>query len=135
MSSNVQVSTSTPTSQPIFDEALNEYKKKTGRELATHPLAEEIKGCDTPEAILVVLQGKANELNQSQNGDERLTKWLAPTVNVLNALSSTLGVGVGTVSSSSLPHITSPKVVFKVFPPTQIIFSGISILLVVSFLS
>ncbi|KAH9162802.1 hypothetical protein EDB89DRAFT_1913050 [Lactarius sanguifluus] len=59
------------------------------------------------------LCGKANELNQSQSNDERLTKWLTPTVNVLNALSSTLGEGVGTV-----------------FPPTKIIFSAISILLV-----
>src|SRR6266702_1181250 len=104
MSSNIQVSSSTPNFQPIFDEALKEYKKKTGKELTTHPLAEEIKNCDSPEAILAILQGKANELNQSQSSDERLTKWLNPTVNVLNALSATLGEGVGTVSFSLLPH-------------------------------
>ncbi|KAI9434602.1 hypothetical protein H4582DRAFT_2130964, partial [Lactarius indigo] len=104
---------STPNFQPIFDEALKEYKKKTGKELTTHPLADEIKTCDSPEAILTVLQGKANELNPSQRNDDRLTKWLTPTVNVLNALSATLGEGVGTV-----------------FPPTKIIFSGIGILLV-----
>ncbi|KAH8999667.1 hypothetical protein EDB86DRAFT_3242664 [Lactarius hatsudake] len=93
--------------------ALKEYTKRTGKELITHPLAEEITSCDSPEAILAMLQGKANELNQSQSSDERLTKWLTPTVNVLNALSATLGEGVGTV-----------------FPPTKMIFSGISIFLV-----
>src|SRR6266702_508460 len=136
MSSNLQASSSTPIFQSIFDEALKEYKKKTGKELTTHPLAEEIKNCHSPGAILAVLQGKANELNQSQSSDERLTRWLNPTVNILNALSVTLGEGVGTVSSSLLPrHNWSVLTLTQVFPPTIIIFSGISIFLVVSLLT
>ncbi|KAH8982132.1 hypothetical protein EDB86DRAFT_381343 [Lactarius hatsudake] len=113
MSTSLQPSSSTPNCHPIFEKALKEYKKKTGKDISTHPLAEEINGCSSIEAVLALLQGKANELSQSQSSDERLTKWLTPTVNVLNALSSTLGVGVGTV-----------------FPPTNIIFSAMSILLV-----
>ncbi|KAH9052840.1 hypothetical protein EDB87DRAFT_1581389 [Lactarius vividus] len=113
MSTSLEASSSTPNFQPIFNEALKEYKKKTGKELTTHALADEIKNCDSPEAILVVLQRKANELNQSQSSDERLTQWLTPTVNVLNALSATLGEGIGTI-----------------FPPTKIVFSGIGVLLV-----
>ena len=89
-----------PNFQSIFNEAVEEYKRKTGKDITTHPLAEEIKGCVSPDAILTVLERKANELNRSQSSDERLTKWLAPTVNVLNALSTTLGQGVGTVSPS-----------------------------------
>ncbi|KAH8980205.1 hypothetical protein EDB86DRAFT_3248073, partial [Lactarius hatsudake] len=113
MSTSIQPSSSTPNYHPIFEKALKEYKKNTGKDISTHPLAEEINGCGSIEAVLAVLQGKANELNQSQSSDERLTKWLTPTVNVLNSLSSTLGEGVGTV-----------------FPPTKIIFSAMSILLV-----
>ena len=90
---------STPNFQPILDSALKEYKKKTKKELITDPLAEEITSCDSPEAILTVLRGKANELNQSPNSDDRLAKWLTPTVNVVNALSATLGGGVGMVSA------------------------------------
>ncbi|KAH8987491.1 hypothetical protein EDB86DRAFT_2179041 [Lactarius hatsudake] len=112
MSSIIQVSSSS-SFQPIFEKALNEYEKKTGKDLTSHPLAAEIKGCDSPEAILTILEGKANELNQFRSSDERLTKWLNPTVNILNALSATLGEGAGSV-----------------FPPTKIIFSGIGILLV-----
>ena len=134
-SSEIQKSSSTPNFQPVFIEALKEYKKKTGKDLAAHPLAEEIKSCDTPEAILAVLQGKANDLKQYQSSDERLTKWLTPTVNVLNALSATLGESVGTVSPGISPHRLCPNIYFQIFPPTQIIFSGISILLVVSFLT
>ncbi|KAN0127791.1 hypothetical protein V8E53_014404, partial [Lactarius tabidus] len=111
--STSQQASSTTNFQPILDKALKEYKRKTGKELTTNPLAEEINSCSSPDAVLAVLQGKANELNPSKSSDERLTKWLTPTVNVLNALSATVGQGVGTI-----------------FPPTQIIFAGLNILLV-----
>ncbi|KAN0141433.1 hypothetical protein V8E53_000678 [Lactarius tabidus] len=106
-------SASTPNFQPILGKAVEEYTRKTGKRLVADPLAEEIRDCHSPDAILALLQGKANELNQSQSSDERLTKWLTPTVNVLSALSANLGQGIGTV-----------------FPPIQAIFSGINILLV-----
>ena len=101
MSSGLQVPSYIPNFQPIFEKALQEYKKKTGKDLTAHPLAAEIKDCDSPEAILTVLEGKANELNQSRSSDERLTKWLNPTVNILSALSATLGEGAGSVSYSN----------------------------------
>ena len=141
MSSSLKASSSsTPNFQPIFEKALQEYKKKTGKDLTAHPLAAEIKGCNSPEDILTVLEGKASELNQSRSSDERLTKWLNPTVNILNALSATLGEGAGLVSyrnqtASSprhLPFNLCPNVNFQVFPPTKTIFSGIGILLIVS---
>ena len=135
MSTSQQTSSTTPNFQLILDKALKEYKRKTGKELTTHPLAEEIKGCSSPDAILAVLQAKANELNQSPSGDSRLTKWLTPTVNVLNALSATLGQGVGTVSPHMFSYHKCPNNYSQVFPPTQIIFAGISILLVVNFLA
>jgi hypothetical protein len=88
---------STPNFQPIFEKALEEYKRTTGKDLTAHPLAAEINGCATPQAILTVLEGKANDLNQFQRSKERLTKWLDPTVNILGALSATIGQGVGLV--------------------------------------
>jgi hypothetical protein len=117
MSTNLQASTSTQNFQPIFDKALKEYQRKTGKDLITHPLAEEIKGCDSPEAILTVLQGQANELNESQSSDKRLTKWLTPTVNILNALSVTFGQGIGTVSLAGLQyHDYVLTITFRYFP-------------------
>ena len=115
MSTSQQESSATPNFQPILDKALKEYKRKTGKELTTHPLAEEIKGCSSPDAILAVLQGKANELNQSQSSDKRLTKWPTPTVNVLNALSATLGQGVGTASLSVFPYTSVLTIRFRYF--------------------
>ena len=99
MSSSLQPSSSsTPNFQPIFEKALQEYKKTTGNDLTTQPLAAEIKGCDSPQAVLAVLESKANELNRSRSRDERLIKWLNPTVNILSALSAILGQGAGLVS-------------------------------------
>ena len=100
-------SSSTLAFQKIFEKALKEYKKKTGKDLTNHPLAAEINSCTSPEAILAILERKAGELNQSQSSDERLTKWLDPTVNILNALSATLGEGVGSVSYRNQPRYPS----------------------------
>jgi hypothetical protein len=84
--------------QLIFDNALEAYKKRTGKDLLEHPLADRLQACDSPNSILTVLQEQVQELNESQCCKERLTKWLEPTVNVLYAFSGTLGEGVGLVS-------------------------------------
>lgn len=65
-----------------------------------HPLLPSLQSCDSPEAILAVLREQIPTFSQSQNGgDDRVTKWLTPTVNVLHAFSAaTLGQGVGLVN-------------------------------------
>ena len=111
-------SSSTSPFQLIFERALQEYKKKTGKDLATHPLAAEINGCASPDAILAILEAKARELDESQSGDERLTKWLDPTVNILNALSATLGQGVSTVSwSFCARYMSVPQTLLSSYSP------------------
>jgi hypothetical protein len=103
MSSSLQLSSSsTPNFQPIFEQALEEYKNKTGNDLTAHPLAAEINGCGSPNAILTVLEGKANELEHSRSSDERLTKSLISTVTALHVLSITLGEGVGLIILSAM---------------------------------
>jgi hypothetical protein len=84
--------------QLIFDNTLRAYKKRTKKDLLTHPLADRLEACDSASGIFTVLQEQVQELNESQRSNERLTKWLDPTVNVLHAFSETLGGGVGLVS-------------------------------------
>jgi hypothetical protein len=86
-----------PNFQLIFNNALKAYEKRTKNDLLAHPLAAQLQACGSPSAVLVVLQQQVQELNQSRSSDERLTNWLDPTVNVLYALSSALGEGVGLV--------------------------------------
>ena len=135
MSPISSTSASTPSSnfQSIFYVALKAYEKKTKKDLLAHPLATQLQACKSPGDILAVLQDKANELDQSRSADERLSKWLNPTINVLYSFSATLGAGVGLVSAVkvnlSFSH-SSP--ISQVFSPASIIFSGIGVLLSVS---
>jgi hypothetical protein len=84
--------------QLIIHNALDAYKKRTKNDLLAHPLAPQLQACDSPGAILTILQQQAQGVDQSRT-DDRWTKWLDPTVNVLFAFSATLGTGVGLVCS------------------------------------
>jgi hypothetical protein len=97
MSAGPSTSTSNSNFASIFNAALESYKRKTKKDLTSHPLLPGFQSCDSPEAILTVLREQIPAFNQSQNGDERLTKWVSPAVNVLYAFSGTVGQGVGLV--------------------------------------
>ncbi|KAH9013202.1 hypothetical protein EDB85DRAFT_2296384 [Lactarius pseudohatsudake] len=109
------LNTSSSNFESIFKTAFKAYKKQTGQDITSHPLAAWLKACDSPDAILAVLKAQVEEFDQSRRDDERLTKWLNPTVNVLYAFSATLGEGVGLV-----------------FSPAKVIFAGIGVLLLAS---
>ena len=84
--------------QLIMENALESYKKRTKKDLLAHPLASQLQACDSPAAIIAVLQQQAQEPDQSRSGDDQWSKWLVPTVNILYSISETLGEGVGLVS-------------------------------------
>ena len=93
---------STSTSQSnfasIFNAALESYKRETKKDLTSHPLLPSLQSCDSPEAVLTVLREQVPAFNPSQSGDDGLTKWVTPTVNVLHSFSETIGQGVGLVN-------------------------------------
>jgi hypothetical protein len=84
--------------QLIINDALNSYKKRTKKDLLSHPLATQLQTCNSPGDILAVLHQQVQGLDQSRSSDDRLIKWLDPAVNVLYTLSETLGEGVSLVS-------------------------------------
>jgi hypothetical protein len=93
---------STSTSQSnfvtIFNTALETYKRKTKKDLASHPLLPSLQSCESPEGVLTVLRDQVPAYNQSRNGDDGLTKWVTPTVNVLYSFSGIIGQGAGLVN-------------------------------------
>ena len=103
MSSSTPGQTSTPSSdfKSILDaglsRALSEYKNKTGKPLLDHPLAAELKRCDSVDAIKAVFQVQAEAFQQFRDGDKRLTKWINPVVDVLSTFSDTIGGAAGIV--------------------------------------
>jgi hypothetical protein len=84
--------------QLIFDNALKDYEGRTKKDLLAHPLAAELQNCNSPSEILAVLHQQIQGLGQLMSSDDRWTKWLDPTVNVLCMLSKTLGEGISLVS-------------------------------------
>ena len=96
----------TPTGKPasratyryIFDRALKVYEEKTGKDLASDPLLRTLKTCDSPDDILVILRQQIPGRYPSWSGDDGLTRWLNPTVNVIHSFSVATGRAVGQVS-------------------------------------
>ena len=89
--------------QTIFQAALKSYKKQTKKDLLAHPLTSQLQSCDSTNAIIAVLKDQVREFDKSRSADERLTKWLGPTVNVLCAFSAAISGGVGLVSFDAEP--------------------------------
>ena len=82
----------------IIDASLKAYKEKTKKDLKSDPLMAQLKACKSPADILAVLRTQVQQFEQSTAGDDKLTKWLNPIVNVLFASSSVIGAGVGLVN-------------------------------------
>ena len=99
MSQSPPTASSSSTLQTIFVASLKEYEKKTKKDLLTHPLMAQLQTCNSPTDILAILRAQVQQFEQSTSGDDKLTKWLNPTVNVLYAFSSVISAGVGLVNS------------------------------------
>ena len=133
---SISAVTSSSNYQSIFDNAIITYKRKTNKDLHSHPLLAQLETCHSPDAILTLLRGQILDSDHSRGAHDRLAKWLNPTVNVLYGFSGAIGAGVGMVRSKSkglmLPR-SELNCVVQVYPPVGIIFAGISVLFSVSF--
>ena len=90
----------------VFQASLRTYEKHTKTDLLAHPLAAQLHNCDSPASILTILQGEVQEADQARRRDERLTKWLDPTINVLLAFSDAIGEGVSLVNLHKKARVT-----------------------------
>jgi hypothetical protein len=98
--------------QLILDAALDQYTKRTGKDLFKHPLASIIEGCKSPDAILTIFQEQSRAFDEFRNGDPKLGNWLTPIVNRLHTVStcavlSAASIGASLVSPSKLRTNTS----------------------------
>ena len=91
-------STSSPNFETIFAAALKEYNKRTKKDIADHPLAAQIQSCDSPNAVLTVLQTQVQTFDPSPSANERWTGLLDPTITVLYAFSGFISNIAGPVN-------------------------------------
>jgi hypothetical protein len=123
--------------QSILDLAVEEYKKKTGKDLTSHPLLARLIPCQSPDSILSVLREQIPAFDQPGSNNDWLTNWLDPIVNVLCTFSATIGAGVSLVSLRSsrycnLFQIGALMSILQAFHPASVVFTGIGVLLSVS---
>ena len=81
--------------QVIFDNALEAYKEKTGKDLPSDPLLRKLESCNSPDTVLDVLRDQTSIFNQPGGS---LTRFVKPTINVLYTFSSTVSDAVNLVS-------------------------------------
>ncbi|KAH8993455.1 hypothetical protein EDB92DRAFT_406201 [Lactarius akahatsu] len=111
MSQTPSTASSSSNFHAIFRTSLETYKKRTKKDLLAHPLMVQLQTCNSSTDILAVLRTQVQQFEKSTSGNDKLTKWLIPTVNVLYAFSAALGEGVGLV-----------------FSPAKVIFAGAGVL-------
>jgi len=131
---------SSPSSNPyvqfpdIFEAALEEYTKKTEKDIKSDPLFAKLHDCHSSDAVRDVLEAHALTFKQYREGHWKvqLMRQLKPIVEILSRLSTKDGLKEGIVSvrltiynQSLLKFIIH----LQIFPPAKAIFTGIGLLL------
>ena len=77
--------------QDIFSAALREYSQKTGKDIATDPLAVRFLNCNSSAAVLDILEEQARAFDHFRKGDKKtqLMRRLKPIVDILLGISTT----------------------------------------------
>ncbi|KAH9177947.1 hypothetical protein EDB89DRAFT_1294808 [Lactarius sanguifluus] len=99
--------------KPILDAALAEYTNQVGIDLATYPLANALRSCDSPDGVLKLLEDNANKFKDYRDGNRKLLNWLNPVVHVVHTLSAVLGASITLVP----------------FEPAKAVFAGVDVLI------
>lgn len=111
MSSTGQASSSTYNLK--FADALADYARITGIELSTNPFAVELEQSDSLESILQLLQEREEAFKKFRNKRRRLIDFVTPCVEVLHAISETLGEVLSLSAVSCACHLAN---FFNVIP-------------------
>jgi hypothetical protein len=69
--------------------------RQSGVDLTKNPLADALRGCDSPNAIPELLQDKADAFKNYRDGDRTLIKWLKKPV--VHGFSGVLGPAISLV--------------------------------------
>jgi hypothetical protein len=85
---------STVSFQAILAKALADYWGQIGVDLDKHPFANELRGRDSPDEVLKLLEDKAKAFKVYRDGNRKLINWLTPVVQVVHTLSGVLGEAV-----------------------------------------
>ena len=80
-------------------EALDTYAEQMKIDLKDNPFADEVKGCDSPEAILQLLEKNRDEFKEYRDKNRKFIDCLNPVVKFVHAFSDVLGEATSLVSA------------------------------------
>ena len=83
----------------LLRDALDNYAEKMKIDLKDNPFAEELKGCNSPEAILQLLEKNRDEFKDYREKDRKFINCLNPVVKFVHAFSEILGEATSLVSA------------------------------------
>ncbi|KAH8977580.1 hypothetical protein EDB86DRAFT_3249740 [Lactarius hatsudake] len=92
--------------------ALDKYAEQTGINLNENPFADKVKGCESPNAVLLLLQDNLKAFKDYRDQNRKFIDCLNPVVQFVHAFSGVLGETAGLVP----------------FQPAKLIFVGIDVL-------
>ena len=123
----------------LFEAALNEFETRAGTNLVQHQVFNRLLSCQSIQSVLDILQEQTKALRPSLGDDSTLMKSIKRTIHVLHSL-STNQILVSGVSLVCGFHCSAGILLndhydfLKAFPPANVVFAGIAILLSVRFL-
>jgi hypothetical protein len=83
--------------QSILD-AADKYAQQTGINLKDNPFADKVKGCDSPTAVLLLLQENLKAFKDFRDKDRKFIECVSPVVQFVHAFLGILGEAAGLVS-------------------------------------
>jgi hypothetical protein len=83
--------------QSILD-AADKYAQQTGINLKDNPFTEKVKDCDSPTAVLLLLQENLKAFKDYRDKDRKFIECVSPVVQFVHAFSGILGEAAGLVS-------------------------------------
>ena len=83
--------------QAILD-AVDIYAQQTGISLKENPFADKVKGCDSPNAVLLLLQENMKVFKDYRDQNQKFIECLSPVVQFVHAFSRILGEAAGLVN-------------------------------------
>jgi len=101
MSSTQYTATHTSNFQLITN-ALRDYAKQTGIDLANHPSAERLELMDSPDAVLRIFEEREKAFGRFRNRNRSLINCLRPAVQTLHVCSKLIGEAASVVSHTCL---------------------------------
>ncbi len=83
--------------QLILD-AVDKYAEQTGINLKENPFGDKVKGCDSPGAVLLLLQENLKAFKDHRDQHRKFIDYLSPVVQFVHTFSGILGEAAGLAS-------------------------------------